>query len=262
MPITMNAANENSQQQTTFARLPVWLLFAGTVIIVGSAILFARLVWEETVWTWLRGPQMIGFSLAHGSGAILFIFPPLLFIWTIIAVALALRNKLKKRRNATTTWVALGLAISLLAVGSLPEGFWERVFISKMAASSQAGDLLLYAAYRGDVGVVRGFLSHGVPVNVIDHADWRTALHGAAIKGDTQLLRYLISKGADINALDRSGDSPLELAASRGNQEAADFLTEQGAKRIRGDEAQRQKAMHDEVREDIDKLNRAEGLQH
>jgi ankyrin repeat protein len=80
-------------------------------------------------------------------------------------------------------------------------------------------------------------------------------MHGAAVKGDLPILRYLVSKGADINILDRSGDSPLELASSSNRTEAAKFLTESGAKRIRGDESQRQKASHDRVREEIESLN-------
>jgi hypothetical protein len=140
----------------------------------------------------------------------------------------------------------------------LPVGFWQRVFISRMAASPRAGDLLLYAAYRGDLGTVRGLVSHGVPVNATDHAYWRTAMHGAAAKGDLPTLHYLVSKGASINALDRSGDSPLELAASADRIDAVKFLTENGAKRIRGDEAQRKKAIDDQVQESIEELKRAE----
>jgi Ankyrin repeats (many copies) len=170
---------------------------------------------------------MVGFSLAHGTGAILFIFPLLLLIWTSVVIVLTLRSKIKKSEIATTRLAALVLAVSLLVLGELPDGFWQRVFISRMATSPRAGDLL----------------------------------HAAAVKGDTQTLRYLASKGANINALDRFGDSPLELAASRGNQKAAEFLIERGAKRIRGDEAQRQKAIHDIVQDDIRQLNRAEGLQ-
>ena len=38
----------------------IWFFFAPL------AILFAgRVMWEETVWTWERGPQMVGFSLLH-----------------------------------------------------------------------------------------------------------------------------------------------------------------------------------------------------
>lgn len=257
----MNTANETAQSQTTITRLPRWLQFSGIVIFAGAAMLSARLIWEQTVWTWERGPQMVGFSLAHGPGAILFIFPLLLLIWTSVVIVLTLRSKIRKREIAPTRLAALVLAVSLLVLGELPDGFWQRVFISRMATSPRAGDLLVYAAYRGDLGTVRGFILHGVPVGAIEHAEWRTALHGAAVKGDTQTLRYLASKGANVNALDRFGDSPLELAASRGNQKAAEFLIERGAKRIRGDEGQRQKAIHDIVQDDITQLNRAEGLQ-
>jgi Ankyrin repeats (many copies) len=190
-----------------------------------------------------------------------FHFSLLLLIWTSLVIVLTLKSKIRKREIAPTRLAALVLAVSLLVLGELPDGFWQRIFISRMATSPRAGDLLVYAAYRGDLGTVRGFILHGVPVDAIDHAEWRTALHGAAIKGDTRTLHYLASKGANINALDRFGDSPLELAASRGNQKAVEFLVERGAKRIRGDEAQRQKAIHDIVQDDIRQLNRTEGLQ-
>jgi hypothetical protein len=257
----MNIENESPNSQNNIARLPLGMRFSGIAILAGSAMLSARLIWEQTVWTWERGPQMVGFSLAHGTGAILLIFPFLLFIWTSIVLLLTLRNKIKQREVSRTSLAALGLAVSLLVLVALPGGVWERVFISRMATSPYAGDLLVQAAYQGDFGTVRAFISHGVPVDAIDHSDWRTALHGAAAKGDTYALRYLVSKGAKINALDRSGDSPLELAASRGNREAAQFLMEHGAKRIRGDEAQRQKATDDKVQDDIKELNRAERLQ-
>jgi ankyrin repeat protein len=117
---------------------------------------------------------------------------------------------------------------------------------------------MVYAAYQGDLGAVRDFVSHGVAINAIDHAEWRTALHGAAARGDMGMLRYLTSKGANINALDRYGDSPLELASSSRRDEAAQFLIRLGAKQIRGDEAQRQKAIHDRVQENIEELDRAE----
>lgn len=54
--------------------------------------------------------------------------------------------------------------------------------------------------------------------------------------------------------MDRFGDSPLELAASRGHGEAARFLTEHGAVRLRGDEARRQQAIRDRVREEIERV--------
>lgn len=245
-------------QPRALARLPLWLSISGAIVCVGSAILVGRLIWEQTVWTWERGPQMVGFSLAHGSAAILLLAPFLLVIWTAVAVMLTIRSLIRKNRITTQRWVGLGFVVALFILLGLPVGFWQRAFISRMAASPRAGDLLLYAAYRGDLGTVRGLISHGVPVDATDHAYWRTAMHGAAAAGDLPILRYLVSKGASINALDRSGDSPLEVAAAANRIEAVRFLTETGAKRIRGDEAQRKQAIDDQVQESIDQLNRAE----
>jgi hypothetical protein len=252
----MHSSNEGVQPRPV-ARLPLWLSILGGIVFIGSAILAGRLTWEQTVWTWERGPQMVGFSLAHGPAAILLLVPFLLVLWTAAVAVPTVRSLIKKNPISMQRWVGLGLVISLFALMGLPEGFWQRAFISQMAASPRAGDLLVYAAYREDLGTVRGLVSHGVPIDATDHADWRTALHAAASKGNLPTLRYLISKGANINALDRSGDSPLQLAVSRGNNEAAGFLTEYGAKRILGDDAQHQKAIHDKVQEDIEELNRA-----
>jgi hypothetical protein len=214
-------------------------------------MLFTRLIWEETVWTWKRGPQMVGFSLAHDIGALLFVFPLLLIIWTAIVMAFTVWNIVRKKHTSRTRWAALGLIISLFVLGGLPEGFWQRAFITRMATSPHRGDLLVYAAYRGDLGTVQGLISHGVPVNATDRANRRTALHGSAAKGDTQTVGYLTSR-ANVNAVDRFGDSPLELAVSNHQDATAKFLAELGGKRIQGSAAQREKAIHDQVQEQID----------
>jgi len=247
----MNTPNEAARSGAAVARLPLWSGIASALFFVGTAMLFARLIWEETVWTWERGPQMVGFSLAHDIGAVLFVFPLLLSIWTAIVMVLTVWNLTRKKRISPTRWVALGLIVLLFVTGGLPEGYWQRAFIKQMAASPRAGDLLVYAAYRGDLGTVQGLVSHGVRVNATDHADWRTALHGSAAKGDTQTLQYLAAKGANVNAVDRFGDSPLELAVSNHQDAAAKLLVGLGAQKIRGTEAQRQKAIHNRVQEQI-----------
>jgi len=254
----VKSSNEVFQSYTAAARLPIWLRVSGVLVLVCSVAFGVRIIWEKTVWTWEYGPQMVGFSLAHGSGALLLLSPILLIFWTAIVVILTLLNLMKRNRISSARWSVLALVAFLLIVMELPEGFWQRVFIGRMAASPRAGDLLLYAAYRGDLGTVRALLSRGVPVDATDHAYRRTAMHGAAAKGDLPILRYLISKGGNVNFLDRYGDSPLELAASANRTEAIKFLTESGAKQIRGDDAQRKKAVNDQVKEDIEELNRSE----
>jgi len=251
----MTIATSEPANRVPAARVRWWLLASGAIPIIGTALLAGRLIWEQTVWTWERGPQMVGFSLAHGSGAVLLLAPFLLAVWVAVALVLIVINLVKNRRTDTTTWAAFGLAALLLGLLIVPSGFWQRLFIRQMASSSRAGDLIVYAAYDSDFRTVKAMLSHGVSIRVTDHSEWRTALHAAAIAGDLRTVQFLVSSGADVNALDRSGDSPAELATSRGHPECATFLQEHGGKRIRGDEAQHRKAIEDKVRDDITKMN-------
>lgn len=236
-----------------------WLLASGLIPVIGTILLAARLIWEQTVLTWQLGPQMVGFSLAHGSGAILLLAPFLLALWTVIALIVIAVDLLNKRRIHRSTWAMSGAALLLFGLLFTPSGVWERLFIRQMASSSHAADLFVDAAYKRDLPTVKAMLKHGVSIDAIERSDWRTALHAAATSGDLRLVQFLLSKGANVNALDRSGDSPVELAASRGNKECAKFLQEHGGKRIRGDDAQHAKAIHDQVEDDIKAM---EGSQH
>jgi Ankyrin repeats (many copies) len=253
----MTIAIEESANRAPTVRVRWWLLALGVVPLIGTALLAGRLIWEQTVWTWERGPQMVGFSLAHGSGAVLLLSPFLLAFWVAIAFVLIVVNLVKKRRTDTPTWAAFGLAVLLFGLLFVPSGVWQRLFIRQMASSPRAGDLLVYAAYNRDFRSVKATLSHGVSIGATDHSEWRTALHAAAIAGDLRSIQFLVSSGADVNALDRAGDSPAELAASRGHTECATFLQERGGKAIRGDEAQHRKATEDKVRDDIEEINRS-----
>lgn len=200
---------------------------------------------------------MVGFSLAHGSYALLLVAPFLLALWGAVAIVLIVVNLIRKRRTDRATLIAFALALLLFSLDFVPSGVWQRLFIRQMASSPRSADLLIYAAYDKDFRMVEAMLSHGVPVSAIDHHEWRTALHAAAIAGDLRTVQFLVSSGADVNSLDRAGDSPAELAASRGHQDCVAFLQEHGGRRIRGDDVQHQKAIHDQVRDDIEEMNRS-----
>jgi hypothetical protein len=184
------------------------------------------------------------------------IAPFLLVLWMAVALVLIVVSLVKKKKDRPT-WAAFGLAVLLIGLLFVTGGTWQRLFIRQMAASPRSGDLLVYAAYGKDYRTVEAMLSHGVSIRATDHSEWRTALHAAAISGDLRIIQFLVASGADVNALDRAGDSPIEFAASRGHMECASFLQEHGGKRIRGDEAQHQKAIEDKVRDDIEEMNRS-----
>lgn len=58
----MNASNEMLQSPIVINRLSLFLRVSGLILFIGTVTLAARLIWEQTVWTWERGPQMIGYS--------------------------------------------------------------------------------------------------------------------------------------------------------------------------------------------------------
>ena len=77
--VARKAPNSNNMQKAT--RSTKLLLAFGIPAILFTVILAGRIVWEETFLTIQQGPQMIGFSLAHGVGGILFFAPLALSIW-------------------------------------------------------------------------------------------------------------------------------------------------------------------------------------
>jgi len=245
---------EEAHSRNEDSRLPVWAWAWGLPAICGSAALAARLAWEQTELTWESGPQMLGFSLAHGNGAILFLFPLLLFVWVVVVAARILRNLFKRRAISKQMWAMLALAVSLLAFMELPYGFWQRLFVDRLISSPYVDEFLSYAAADGDLGTVKALISHGVSVNSANH-EGKTGLHAAAATGQIKVLQYLVSRGANLNALDRYGDSPVEVAASAGQNQAVLFLTNRGAQRIRGDDMHRQKATEEIVREEIQRMH-------
>jgi len=45
----------------------------GYLLFCAAAILVGRIVYEETILTWLSGPQMVRFAMAHGALPFVFI---------------------------------------------------------------------------------------------------------------------------------------------------------------------------------------------
>jgi len=75
--------------------------------------------------------------------------------------------------------------------------------------------------HKGDIELVKLFLSHGVDVNAkahSNHVGWEgwTAFHVACRNGNKAIVEMLISKGADINAKTDKGHTPMSLAEKYG----------------------------------------------
>lgn len=236
-------------------RLPLWFAIFGALLITATALLAARIIWERTWLTWHQGPQMIGFALAHGYFAILMLAPPLIALWLMAALITIAVWKLRRFHVARQAWVLMGLASSMLVLTILPQTLLDTLFVSQLAKSSHAQELMVYAAGNGESLVVRGMLRHGVPVNGTDH-EGDTALHFAAAAGENRLVSLLLDRGAAVNAVNLYGDSPLLAATQNHRDGTAQLLKDRGGRVLQGDEQQRARAAHDIVQRNIEEQER------
>ncbi len=227
------------------------LIAVGFPAILLSMIFMGRMVWEETFLTIREGPQMLGFSLAHGGGALLFLTPVLLAIWLLVALVTTMVCVWRKRSLSKWYWSTLACAILTLGVLSLPPSFWQWVFIGAFAKSTHAADIMVYEASVGDIRTVRGYLEHGVPLTARNY-EGSTAAFTAAAGGSLPMIEMLVSKGIDLNATNSYGDSPLEAAIENGHTDVAAFLRAHGALQVRGTPEQRETAAHAIVRRNIE----------
>ena len=221
----------------------------------GTALLTTRLIWEMTLLSWQYGPQMVGFSLAHGGGVILLVFPLALTVWLFIALVYLGYRFWKTRRIKPSALQAVLTSIGLLVLLSLPQGFWLRLFIDRSSKGPYAMEFFVDAAAMGDLATVKAFVKNGISVDAQEPREMKTALYGAAVQGQTEVIAYLIAHGANVNLLTSSGDSPLEAATSEHHDEAARYLASHGGKLIRGSDELHAKVVQAIVAEDIAKMD-------
>ena len=155
-------------------------------------LLFAAdMVWENTALSWNHGPQMIGFTLMHTVGIIL--FPAILasLIWACAVVFVPIFT----RRWRLGNLLGALLIVLVLGIASLPYGFWIKAFASRVAAGPYAADFLVYMSALGQRSAVEALLAHGVPVDASDRRGLR-AIEAAENAKQTEMHAYLLSRGA------------------------------------------------------------------
>ena len=106
---------------------------------------------------------------------------------------------------------------------------------AKLATSRYDGTALVAAAHLGHLGVVKQLIAAGAPLDLVNNLHWTAALE-TVVLGDggprhQQILQALIDAGANVQLTDRQGNTPLQLARSRGYQEMVDMLERAGAAR-------------------------------
>lgn len=125
------------------------LLWVGAPFILTTGLLAWRFVWEETSLSLERGPQMIGFSMAHGPFAIFLLAPLALIVWLISAIIVAITSLWRRKPLSRLFWATLALAIATIVLLELPPAFWQYVLIERFAKSPHAVEFMTEDAAEG-----------------------------------------------------------------------------------------------------------------
>jgi ankyrin repeat protein len=105
---------------------------------------------------------------------------------------------------------------------------------AKQVTSRYDGTALIAAAHLGHDLVVKMLIDAGAPLDHVNNLGW-TALIESIVLGNggphhVETLRALVQAGANVNLADRNGQTPLQLARSRGYKNMVQILEKAGAK--------------------------------
>lgn len=105
---------------------------------------------------------------------------------------------------------------------------------ARLVTSRYDGTALIAAAHLGHAGVVRQLIAAGAPLDHVNNLHW-TAVIEAIVLGDggarhQATLQALIDAKANLQLKDRQGQTPLQLARSRGYGAMVKMLEAAGAR--------------------------------
>lgn len=99
---------------------------------------------------------------------------------------------------------------------------------AKQTTSRYNGTALIAAAHLGHDGVVRQLIAAGAPLDHVNNLHWTAAIEAVVLgNGGARhqaTLKALIDAGANLKLTDRQGQTPLQLARSRGFAEMVAML--------------------------------------
>ena len=107
--------------------LPAWARVCGWLFLIGQTLFISRIVYESTVLTCVRGPQMVGFSMAHGGNSFFLLgllFLPFGVLFFLVALVFGV---VKKLRFSLREWVLMAALLVSLSFLFVPYRVWEHL---------------------------------------------------------------------------------------------------------------------------------------
>jgi ankyrin repeat protein len=101
---------------------------------------------------------------------------------------------------------------------------------ANVKARSKRGETALAdAASRGDFEAVKLLLDRGADANAADYRGYTPLMHATQYDRDSpEIVRLLLARGANVNVT-AEGQTPVSIAARRGNTELTRLLREASA---------------------------------
>ena len=100
---------------------------------------------------------------------------------------------------------------------------------AKLVTSRYDGTALIATAHLGHDGVVKQLIAAGAPLDHVNNLHWTAAIEAVVLGNGgarhQETLRALIKAGANLQLTDRQGNTPLQLATSRGHAEMVKMLS-------------------------------------
>ena len=100
---------------------------------------------------------------------------------------------------------------------------------AKLITSRYDGTALIAAAHLGHDGVVKQLIAAGAPLDHVNNLHWTAAIESVVLgnggERHQETLRALIKAGANLQLTDRQGNTPLQLATTRGYAEMVRMLS-------------------------------------
>jgi Ankyrin repeats (3 copies) len=199
----------------------------GVVLISATAVFTARAVCEQTLVTWGRGAQSVGFSQPHSIVDLIGLLCVLLTLaWAFAVIVLAASEK--SRLSATELTLMAVLAVSC-GVRAVPYQEWQLLTVRLHGTTHVPKKWVVSAAANGEVRVLDYLLTHGVDVNTRTQRG-ESLLGAAAAAGQMDAARMLIARGANLDSrTDVTLETPLTEAAQMNHTDMVRLLLEHGA---------------------------------